>query len=58
MRGGRMTSAFAVRAFPLFSESRKCSDYFLRNSERKTAAHFCWNCFGCDGAAAGTVIIS
>ena len=34
-----------TRAFPFFSESRKCSiSLFLRNSGRKTATHFCWNC--------------
>jgi 16S rRNA A1518/A1519 N6-dimethyltransferase RsmA/KsgA/DIM1 with predicted DNA glycosylase/AP lyase activity len=34
-----------LRAFPLFSESRKRSNLlFLRNFERKTAMHFCWNC--------------
>ncbi|MGO4833671.1 hypothetical protein AB4144_15505, partial [Rhizobiaceae sp. 2RAB30] len=34
----------ALRAFPLFSESRKRSSrLFSRDSRRKTAAHFCWN---------------
>jgi len=34
-----------LERFRLFSESRNRSIYlFLRNSGRKTAAHFCWNC--------------
>ncbi len=33
------------RAFPFFTETRKRSDSLLsRNSGRKTAAHFSWNC--------------
>lgn len=36
----------ATRAFPLFLELQKHSNpLFLRNSERKSASCFCWNCF-------------
>jgi len=44
-RGMSISAHLNDRAFPLFSESRKCSiSLFSRNSERKTAVHFCWNC--------------
>ena len=36
------TSASTPRAFPFFFEQRECPiSLFLRNSERKTTAHFC-----------------
>ncbi|RVE89830.1 hypothetical protein CN212_16645 [Sinorhizobium meliloti] len=43
--GRRSPAQNDPRAFPLFSESRKrSSPLFCRNSGRKTAAHFYWNC--------------